>query len=79
MEEANEYENKLTLLFYEFFFLNGKKLKLDFNNGRYPTQVGLDFIRNSLKDKIPDDFIFLNDGKEIKRDEENISYPNIII
>ena len=79
MEEKNEYENKLTLLFYEYFFLNGKKLKLDFNNGRVPTHVALDFIRNSLKDKIPDDFIFINDGKEIKRDEEDISYPNKLL
>jgi hypothetical protein len=52
---------------------------LDFNNDRVPTHFPLGFIRIILKDKIPDDFIFIYDGKEIKRDEEDISYPNILL
>ena len=39
----------------------------------------MDFIRDSLKGRIPEDSIFINNGKEFKREEESKAYPSKLL
>ena len=78
-EEKDLYQMKFGLLFIEYVFLNGKKITLNFHDGRVPTHAPFDFIRDSLKDRIPEDSIFINNGKEFKREEEAKAYPTKLL
>ena len=67
---AKEPDN---MLMCEYFTLNGKKLDISFHDTKPPIPIPLTFIREHIKDTVPEDIIFLNDKGEIinKEDEMN--------
>ena len=69
-ERAKELDNMLVC---DYFYLNGKKLDISFHDHKAPIPIPLSFIRENIKDTVPEDIIFLRDKGEIikKEDEEN--------
>ena len=55
-----------------YFYLNGEKMDISFHDVKPPNPIPLSFIREHIKEIIPEDFIFLNnDGEIIDNDEED--------
>ena len=62
----------------EYFFLNGEKMDISFNNLKPPSPIPLSFIREQIKDKVPEDFIFLNNiGEDIKKEDEEKIFTSV--
>ena len=52
----------------EYFYLNGEKMEISFHDVKPPSPIPLNFIREHIKDSVPEDFIFLNDkGEKINK------------
>ena len=66
-DSSNDVDNMISL---EYFYLNGKKIDIPLNDTKPPDRISLTFIREHLKDIVPDDFIFIDIGGEII-DKEN--------
>ena len=62
----------------EYFFLNGEKMDISFNNLKPPSPIPLSFIREQIKDQVPEDFIFLNNiGEDIKKEDEEKIFTSV--
>jgi len=71
-ESINEIDNMISL---EYYYLNGKKLEISFHNTKPPDPIPLSFIREHLKDIVPDDFIFIDGGGIIiNKEDENKTF-----
>ena len=66
-DSSNDVDNMISL---EYFYLNCKKIDIPLNDTKPPDRISLTFIREHLKDIVPDDFIFIDIGGEII-DKEN--------
>ena len=61
----------------EFFYLNGEKIDISFHNTKPPNPIPLNFIREHIKDSIPEDFIFLsNKGEIINKEDEDKTFTS---
>ena len=73
--DGAERERKIlqNMMACENFFLNGEKIDITFHEKSAPNSISLAFIRENIKDTIPEDFIFLNSEGAIvpKEDEKN--------
>ena len=49
----------------EFFYLNGKKIDITLHDKKPGEKIRLIFIRENLKDTIPEDSVFLKENGEI--------------
>ena len=68
---ANKIDNMISL---EYYYLNGKKLDISLHDTKPPEPIPLSFIREHLKDIVPEDIIFIDGGGKIinKEDEDKI-------
>ena len=61
----------------EYFYLNGEKMEILFHDVKPPSPIPLSFIREHIKDSVPEDFIFLNDkGEKINKEDEEKLFTN---
>ena len=70
----NSQKDILNMNSCEYFYLNGIKLDISFNDKKPPNPIQLNFIKEHLKETYPEDIVFLdNEGEVIKKeDEDNI-------
>ena len=68
------HQEVLNMVSCDYFYLNGKRIEITFHDMKPPNPIPLSFIREHIKDIIPEDSVFLDDNGEIipKENEDKI-------